>query len=60
MDCGNWFVTGMPQPLRLIVMSYQEDMHMTSFSQAVRRLLETHPDVDKRIADLYSRYQPDT
>lgn len=54
MDCGNWFVTGMPAPLREIVETYQDDMHFPSFSSAVRRLLETHPDIVKRIERVYA------
>jgi len=44
----------MPEPLHHIVKSYQDDMHFTSFSSAVRRLLETHPEIAKRIEKVYA------
>lgn len=54
MDSRNWLVSGMPEPLHHIVKSYQDDMHFTSFSSAVRRLLETHPEIAKRIEKVYA------
>lgn len=57
MDRGNWFVNGMPEPLRYLVEQYEKDMLLPSFSMAIRRLLETHPDIAKRADSLYHESQ---
>lgn len=43
-----------PEPLRDLVKMYQKDMHIVSFNQALRTLLETHPEIDKRVRELYA------
>ena len=50
---SNWFLSNMPEPLAEMVRQYQVDMAIPAFSYAVRMLLETHPDIARRVRDLY-------
>lgn len=57
MDGGNGFVSfplRIPVELRIILELYQNDMKAISLNQAVRMLLETHPEIDKRVQALYA------
>lgn len=57
MDGGNGFVNyplSIPAELRQVILSYQKDMKITSYNQALRTLLESHPEIDKRVRELYA------
>jgi hypothetical protein len=43
-----------PAPLRTIIEMYQNDMKVVSFNQALRMLLESHPEIDKRVRRVYA------
>lgn len=43
-----------PQELRYLVEMYQNDMRIVSFNQALRRLIESHPEIDRRAQLVYA------
>lgn len=43
-----------PQELRFLVEMYRKDMKVVSFNQAIRTLLESHPEIDKRARLVYA------
>jgi len=45
----------LPTPLVLLVRQWQNATLLPSFSQAIQRLVETHPDIDRMIRDVYSK-----
>lgn len=45
----------LPDPLRLMVEQYQNDMVLPSISFTIVQLLETHPAIASRIAEVYAR-----
>lgn len=51
---GNWLLSSMPTPLRDICMEYMRDMQLPSFSYAIRSLLESHPEIDRRVKAMYA------
>lgn len=48
-------VRNVPRGLKLMVESYQYDRCLQSLSRAVIELLETHPEVDKRVRAMYDQ-----
>jgi len=47
--------------MRFICISYGKDRGLTSFSAAVKELLETHPEIARRVAELTAtRYDEGT
>jgi hypothetical protein len=57
MAGGNGFVKyplSIPADLRYLVEQYQKDMHIVSFNQALRTLLETHPEIDRVVQRIYA------
>lgn len=57
MAGGNGFVKyplSIPRDLRYLVEKYQNDMHIVSFNQALRMLLETHPEIDRIVQRIYA------
>lgn len=44
----------LPDPLRVMVERYQDDMVLPSISYAIVRLIETHPAIASRIEALYA------
>jgi len=50
----NWLLSRMPEPLADIVKIYQEDRQLPSFSYAIKELLETHPEIARRVNTLYT------
>jgi|HubBroStandDraft_6_1064221.scaffolds.fasta_scaffold427245_1 hypothetical protein len=58
MASGDGFVKyplSIPRDLRYLVELYQKDMHIVSFNQALRTLLETHPQIDRIVQGIYAR-----
>lgn len=51
---SNWLLSSMPDPLRDICTEYMKDMCFPSFSYAIRRLIETHPEIDRRVKAVYA------
>jgi hypothetical protein len=43
----------LPSELRFLIECYQSDRRIIAFSDTIRELLETHPEIDKRAQDLY-------
>jgi hypothetical protein len=57
MDGRDRFVKyplSIPRDLRYLVEQYQKDMHIVSFNQALRTLLETHPEIDRIVQRIYA------
>lgn len=58
MDSGDRVVEisikSFPRPLQFIIQDYQKDRLLPSFSRALLELLETHPEIDKRIKAIYA------
>jgi hypothetical protein len=48
------YARGIPAELKFLVGRYQECKRIASYSQAIRKLLETHPDLAKLAAELYT------
>lgn len=44
----------LPGELKYLIHSYQDACRMQSFNEAARRLLETHPDLQRHAAMLYT------
>lgn len=44
-----------PGELKYLIHSYQSACRMTSFNEAIRRLLESHPDLARHAAMLYNQ-----
>jgi Zn-dependent protease with chaperone function len=66
MACGDRVVIDrvsfpitLPVPLRMILESYKKDRGIVSLNATVKELLETHPEIDKRIKRLYALSQDD-
>lgn len=64
MDCGDRALTNrisfpitIPIPLRMILESYQSDRGIVSLNATVKELLETHPEIAKRVERLYALSQ---
>ena len=53
------FPVTLPIPLRMILESYKNDRGMPSLNAVVKELLETHPEIDKRVKMLYALSQDD-
>lgn len=43
-----------PEELKFLVELYRKDMKIVSFNGALRMLLETHPEIDKRAQEIYA------
>lgn len=43
-----------PSELKYLIVKYQQHQKLMSFSNAVQRLLETHPDLARLAAELYN------
>lgn len=43
-----------PVELRFLVESYQKDMKILSINGALRALIETHPEIDRRAREIYA------
>lgn len=54
---ANWLLSKMPEPLRDICEAYRRDRCLPSFSYAVKELIETHPEIAKRINAMYDEQQ---
>jgi hypothetical protein len=55
---GNGFVgypLRIPVELRTLIESYQNRMKIVSFNQALRTLIETHPEIDAEARAVYAR-----
>lgn len=43
-----------PEELRVLVEIYQKRMKVVSYNQALRMLLETHPEIDRLASEIYA------
>ena len=54
MGVSSWFIRNMPETLKELVIQYQDARYLSSFSAAVRELIETHPEIAKRVHRAYA------